>query len=72
MYELELNDSKGEKMKELIKMLSIIFVIGNIYVIDSWNYFCLRNGNFDLFEKLKFEFLMLFLFNIVFFVIFYF
>lgn len=59
-------------MKELIKMLSIIFVIGNIYVIDGLNCFCFRNGNFDLFEKLKFEFLMLFLFNIVFLVFFYF
>lgn len=71
-YELYPNDSKGEKMKELIKMSSTIFVTGNIYAIDRWNYFCLRNGNLDLFEKSKLELLTSSSLNIVPLAIFYF
>lgn len=52
-------------MKELIKMSSTIFVTGNIYEIDSWNYFCLKNGNLDLFEKSKLELLTSSSLNIV-------
>lgn len=52
-------------MKELIKMSSTIFVTGNIYEIDNWNYFCLRNGNLDLFEKSKLELLTSSSLNIV-------
>lgn len=59
-------------MKELIKMSSTIFVTGNIYAIDSWNYFCLKNGNLDLFEKSKLELLTSSSLNIVPLAIFYF
>lgn len=52
-------------MKELIKMSRTIFVTGNIYEIDNWNYFCLRNGNLDLFEKSKLELLTSSSLNIV-------